>query len=616
MDNQNSIPRKTELFLAPPGSKIYLCRAVRDLAETLSHNMHRGAGVQLVTGAAGSGKSTLLNLLAEKFGADSNVVVLLLRNPVFTDLQHFLITVAGTMKHINAPAGFDDNTLQSAFNSFFLKLYRQEKKIVVLLIDNGLDLPDFCFQALRSFYDYHPDSRRFLQTVICGEPSLQKKINAAGLTGSHVFLTATPGPFSFQDVRKFIRFHLDHAESQGDPAPVSFSVPAQWAVYRLSRGWPQQIIDLCRFLIMTLVIQNRRKVDWFMTLHAARLLLPERAAKLQIIRTSFLAGLIICMLGLGLWSAVNRTADIPGRENLSLPATLPGPVKPLKTRPAEPAVGMQKVVTPGQTEEASPQEAITVKESAAPVPAAGKIEPQDPAAALPPPAGFGTAAEEQVPGSAGAADAGGMPDAEMVSVTAEILTPARGAPEASPETDPAGRIQSTQDAESPLPAVAPPASLGYITTSPGENFGDMVRRIYGPWSFNATNVKRVLAANPALQNPEKLRVGDKIRFPAIPVVLTPAAEEVWWVRLTIFANIESAYRFLRQHRKQPAPLLIVPARDENGRLFMNVLLEEYFADKISAEKAVQELPAVMVSRAEVLHGLNRATFYYRTKDQD
>jgi hypothetical protein len=49
---------------------------------------------------------------------------------------------------------------------------------------------------------------------------------------------------------------------------------------------------------------------------------------------------------------------------------------------------------------------------------------------------------------------------------------------------------------------------------------------------------------------------------------------------------------------------------------MNVLLEEYFADKISAEKAVQELPAVMVSRAEVLHGLNRATFYYRTKDQD
>ncbi len=588
------------MFLAPPGSKIYLCRAVRDLAETLSHNMHRGAGVQLVTGAAGSGKSTLLNLLAEKFGADSNVVVLLLRNPVFTDLQHFLITVAGTMKNINAPAGFDDNTLQSAFNSFFLKLYQQEKKIVVLLIDNGLDLPDFCFQALRSFYDYHPDSRRFLQTVIGGEPSLQKKISAAGLTGSHVFLTATPGPFSFQDVRKFIRFHLDHAGSQGDPAPVSFSVPAQWAVYRMTWGRPQLVIDLCRFLIMTLVIQNRRKVDWFMTLHAARLLLPERAAKLQIIRTSFLAGLIICMLGLGLWSAVNRTADIPGRENLSLPATLPGPVKQLKTKPAEPAVGMQKIVTPGQTEEEPPLIDIAGKETAA----------------LPPPPAFDTAAEEQVPGSAGAADAGGMPDAEMVSVTAEILTPARGAPEASPETDPAGRIQSTQDAESPVPAVAPPASLGDITTAPGENFGDMVRRIYGPWSFNAKNVKMVLAANPALQNPEKLRVGDKIRFPAIPVVLTPAAEEVWWVRLTIFANIESAYRFLRQHRKQPAPLLIVPARDKNGRLFMNVLLEEYFADKISAEKAVQELPAVMVSRAEVLHGLNRATFYYRTKEQE
>jgi type II secretory pathway predicted ATPase ExeA len=616
MDNQKTFQRKTEPFLSPPGSEIYLCQAVRDLAETLSHNMHLGAGVQLVTGGAGSGKSTILNLLEEKFKTGSSTVVLLLRNPVFADLQQFLVTVAGTIKNTNAPAGFDDRTLQSAFNSLFLKLYQQEKKIVVLLIDNGGDLPDFCFKALQSFYDYHPDSRHFLQTVICGETSLQQKIRAAGLAGNHVFLTATPGPFNFQDVRKFIRFHLERSETQDDPAPVSFSIPAQWAVYRMTQGRPQQVIDLCQFLVMTLVIEKRQKADWFMTLRSAGLLLPERTAKLQIIRASFLSSLIICMLALGLWSVGTRRAEVPGMETLPLQATLPGLVEPQKKPPVGQIAGMQKSVPPEQTGEAPSLQGVARKEAAAPVPAAEWVKSLHPAAALPPPAGSPSSPEKQVPGSAGAVDADVEPAAEKVARAEEILSPVGGAPKASPGVESAQKMQPDQQAELPGQAVEPPASLGEITTAPGENFGDMVRRIYGPWSFNAKNVETVLATNPALQNPEKLRVGDKISFPAIPVILTPSAEEVWWARLNTFDSIESAYRFLRLHRKQPVPLLIVPARDENGRVFMNILLEEYFAEKISAEKTLQALPRVMASQAGVLHGLDRATFYYRTKEQE
>jgi len=130
MDYLSSLQCKTEPFVSPSGSEIYLCQAVRDLTEKLSHNIHLGAGLQLVIGAEGLGKTTLLNQLAQKFSADNKTVVLLISNPQFRDLQQFLITVAGIFKTINAPSGFDDNTFQKAFNSFFYKLYKKKKKTV------------------------------------------------------------------------------------------------------------------------------------------------------------------------------------------------------------------------------------------------------------------------------------------------------------------------------------------------------------------------------------------------------------------------------------------------------------------------------------------------------
>jgi hypothetical protein len=162
----------------------------------------------------------------------------------------------------------------------------------------------------------------------------------------------------------------------------------------------------------------------------------------------------------------------------------------------------------------------------------------------------------------------------------------------------------------------PPEILGQITTAKGETFGDMVRKIYGPWSFNEKNVNKVMGVNPNLKSPEMLYVGYEISFPAIPVALTPKTEETWWVRITTLDNIQSAYRFLRKYWKSSPPMLIIPSRGDSGQLLMNILLEEYFMDQASAQKAIQGLPAAITDQAEALHGLNPATYYYRIKQNN
>ena len=632
MDYLSNLQCKTEPFVSPSDSEIYLCQAVRDLTETLSHNIHLDAGLQLVIGAEGSGKTTLLNQLAQKFSADNKTAVLLISNPQFRDLQQFLITVAAIFKPINAPSGFDDNTFQKAFNSFFYKLYQQEKKIVLLLIDNAQNLPDFCLDALNSFYDYHPDCRRFLQTVICGEPSFQRNINANKALKSRVFLTTSPKPFNFKDIRKLIPFHLEHAAADPGSPPALFSIPAQWVIYRMTQGHPKETIELCHFIVLTLIVENRKKADWFMALRSAKLLIPKRANKLQLIRTTFLSSLIVLMLVFGLWSKDFKTLNVSRQGNLlQVPVSQGG--QPQETQQVEPGKITQKTFPPERTGEAPQKISAVIKETPpAVVPTEEQVAGMAPAqksTAVPnQPEVKASTAKVPVPESAEVVNEEARSELKPVTEVETIVTPAiRETQEPKPPVATAASesLPGTKSVLEPQPVyspdfidkrVEPPEYLGDIIIAPGENFGDMVRRIYGPWSINPENVKTVLAVNPNLKRPELLQVGHKIRFPTIPVSLTPKAEEVWWVRIISFDNIQSAYRFLRKYRKSPPPLLIIPSRDESGQVLMNILLEKYFMDKESAQKAIQALPGMIAAQPEALHGLSPATFYYRTKQND
>jgi general secretion pathway protein A len=621
MNYLSSLQCKTKPFVSSSGSGIYLCQAVRDLTEKLSHNIHRGEGLQLVLGTEGSGKTTLLNQLAQKFSEDNNTVVFLISNPQFRDLQQFLITVAGIFKTINAPAGFDDNTFQKAFNSFFYKLYQQEGKIVLLLIDNGQDLPDFCLHALNSFYDYHPDCRRFLQTVICGEPSFQKKINENKALSGRFFLNTALKPFYFKDIRKLVRFHLEHAAADPGSPPVLFSMPAQWVIYRMTQGHPKETIDLCHFIVLTLVIENRKKADWFMTLRSAKLLIPKRAKKLQLIRTTFLSSLIVLMLVFGLWSEEIKILQV-SRPGHLLQVTVPQKLQPQKTLPAKAIEVKQKTFPPERTREALPQKSAVIKETPAPVVSteekvAGMVAAEKSIANPNQSEVNASTAEIPVSEAAGIVDEEATPELKSVQEVSAIATQAiREIREERPGESLLSMIQPVSAPGFIDKRVEPPEYLGDIITAPGENFGDMVRRIYGPWSFNPENVKTVLAANPSLKSPGLLQVGHKIRFPAIPVTLTPKAEVVWWVRIITFDNIQSAYRFLRKYRKLSLPLVIIPSRDESGQVYMNILLEKYFMDKEAAQKVIEALPSLAAVQVEALHGLSRATFYYRMKQND
>lgn len=749
MDYLTSIQCIKEPFAVTPGEDLFLSQPIRDSFEKLTHSIRLGAGLHLVTGDDGTGKTTLLRHLSDKFSSDKNTIILAIHNPQFSNLQQFLTTLAGAFKTIKPPSGVEDKKLQEAFNVFFQKQCLQDKKTVLLLIDNGHLLPDFCLQALNSLYEHHTDCRRMLQTVIGGDTPLQKKIKSLQNIASKVVFTISLKPFSFGETKELISFHLKRAAAIPASPPQLFSGASQWAIYRLTQGAPGKIVDLCHFIALTLVIEGRKKADWFMTLRCAGLLMPRRAKKLQLIRAGSLSSLIVLMLVFGLWSEQlqNLTAPPvrqPAKPQIVRKVTPPKPEQPaqeiVKELPApEPAAEKEIAAVPPAEEqvatEAKPEDVAAVTSETSPgVPTSREVPVEEVAAVVEVPVPEPEPVAEIVQVITPAiketrAVAPGdtflvmiqkvygpghlkphfieqviaanpqLKDPDNLTVGAEIYFPvlATAEPEKTfvaakkteslvaktldrelepadspdligkltvrsgdtlgslirgiygpfsfnpdytakvlavnthlnnPDSLEVGEIIYLPDLpvtpETGLPAkptfVASrgeiPDFLGEIIAIEDETFGDMVRRIYGPYSFNDENVEKVLAVNPDLKNPNLMSVGQKIRFPTILLALTPEAKDVWWVKIVTLDNLQSAYRFLRVYSKWTPPMLIIPSRNDRGQVLFNVLLQNYFTDEQAARAAINDLPVSVVMDAKVLEGLNPATYYYWTKQKD
>ncbi len=779
MDYLNTIQCKKEPFAANTGEDIFLSQPIRDSFEKLTHSIRLGAGLHIVIGDDGSGKTTLIRQLSDKFSGDKNTIVLCINNPQFSNLQQFLTTLAGAFKTIKPPSSVGDKKLQQAFNSFFLKNCQQAKKNILLLIDNGHMLPEFCFQALAALYDSHTDCRRLLQTVICGETSLQKNIKSSDSLNSRIVFSVSLKPFSFKETKEFIRFHLEHAAANPDSPPALFSSASQWAIYRLTQGDPQKITDLCHLIVLTLGIENRKKADWFMALRCAKLLNPKRAKKLQLIRAGSLSSLFILMLVFGLWSEQISTFTAPKMRPPTKPPVAQKAPAP-KTQPQPPAENAVNPPSPAEEQSVAvvtpPGEVAVIVEEAAPkIPAEIEVKPAPPAeeqsvAEVTPPGEVAVIVEEAAPKLPVEIIVKPAPPAEEqsvavvtppeeVAVIAEIITPAikerrdvmagdtflvmiqkvygpghlkphfieqviaanpqlkdpdnlivgdevffpvlskettktfRAAKKQAPlvarkaESLVAKKLdRSLQPLDAPdligklsvmpgdtlgrlirgiygpfsfnpdytakvlavnthlknpnrlevgdtiyfpdlpiTPEIGLPARptqvagrqnlpdfLGEIIAVEDETFSDMMRKIYGPSNFNEENVKKVLAVNPGLKNTNRLSVGQKIRFPTILAELPPAAADAWWVKIITLDNLQSAYRYMRIYSKWTPQMLIIPLRNDEGKILFNILLDSNFADIESAQTAINGLPASITADARPLHGLNPNTFYYWT----
>ena len=199
-------------------------------------------GLNVVMGDVGTGKTTLCRQLILRFSETEDdragVETHLLLDPSFSNPREFLTTVAQSFG-LSADAAKSEWQLKESIKNYLFQKGVDEKKTVILIIDEGQKLPEFCLEILREFLNYETNENKLLQIVIFAQNEFKQTLkdheNFADRVNQYYFL----GPLNFKETKMMIHFRLARA-GRGSESPFLFTFPGMWGVYRATGGLSAQ----------------------------------------------------------------------------------------------------------------------------------------------------------------------------------------------------------------------------------------------------------------------------------------------------------------------------------------------------------------------------------------
>lgn len=259
----------------------------------LSLRLRRGLNV--VIGDVGTGKTTLCRQLIRKFSGEEKVETYLILDPYFSSPLEFLSTLAGMFWRSKSGTGISEWQIKESIKEYLFSRVVSEQKIIILIIDEGQKIPDFCLEILRELLNYETNEYKLLQIVIFAQKEFEKTLKKHANFTDRINLYHLLGPLNFRDTREMIRFRLKKVSNSSDSSSL-FSYPAIWSIYRVTKGYPRKIIHLCHRIILALIMQNRSRVGWSLAHACAKRVFPEQSKKWQLVTAIALTGLVAAFL--------------------------------------------------------------------------------------------------------------------------------------------------------------------------------------------------------------------------------------------------------------------------------------------------------------------------------
>lgn len=247
-------------------------------------------GLNVIIGEVGTGKTTLCRQLLLRLSGDDQMENHLILDPSFDSAVEFLTRVAQMIIGSAPPAGSDQWQLKESIKHHLFRKGIEEEKIVSLIIDEGQKIPPFCVEILREFLNYETNEFKLLQIVLFAQKEFVELLVEHSNFSDRVNFFTTLAPLNFRDTRLLIEYRLKQS-SDTATAPALFSLPAYWAIYRISKGHPRKIIHLCHQSMLAMIIQNRRKISRSLVKSCARRAIPN-TAKYFSIRQSLVVAMI------------------------------------------------------------------------------------------------------------------------------------------------------------------------------------------------------------------------------------------------------------------------------------------------------------------------------------
>jgi general secretion pathway protein A len=282
-------------------------------------------GLNIVIGDVGTGKTTLcrqLILRLEGAGeATRETETHLMMDPSFGSPLEFLENVAAMFGLPAQEHNTSEWALKEAVKNYLFHRGVDEKRIVVLIIDEGQKLPHFCLEILREFLNFETNEYKLLQIVLFAQKEFQDIMKDRANFSDRINLYYSLQPLGLRQMSKMIAFRIAKASGNQSP-PRFFTSPGILAVYLATNGYPRKVITLCHQLMLSLIIQNRARAGWFMVRSCSQRLQPDKPVRIQWGTTTLLGVLVLMLLLLVAGYSFGLFEDkvsLQGDQRISLP---------------------------------------------------------------------------------------------------------------------------------------------------------------------------------------------------------------------------------------------------------------------------------------------------------
>jgi len=495
-------------------------------------------GLNVIIGDVGTGKTTLCRQLIRRFSDGEEFETHLILDPDFTNSTEFLTTVAKIFTGNKPAKDTNDWQLKELIKQYLFRRGVDESKTVILIIDEGQKLPIYCLELLREFLNYETNAYKLLQIVIFAQNEFENAIRDYANFADRINLYHYLEPMNFGDTRAMIHFRLEKS-SNSYKIYTFFSFAALMAIYLATGGYPRKIINLCHRCILTMIIQNRSMVDLFLARTCIRRVFPKRVKRSK--KIALAAAVLIVFLVAGLSVAIMPQLKFPSAFRFT----------------TSKSQVLDDVLPQSQEVKDKVADVLTLDADS---------------------------------------DKNTGPAAESQSVNQTPSEPVAASPAENLKTEARLATSKTENTPNAQPTYA--KVLGRITLKRNETLSGLIQSIYG--DYNSKHFKSLILANPDIDDPDKVKVGQAIILPAIPVNVNPLNSTVWWISLGQKASLNAAYRYLRALPKSAPSIRLVPYWKPQEGMTFAIVLNRYFVKKSKAQKRLQQLPLEYSTRSKIL----------------
>ena len=133
-----------------------------------------------------------------------------------------------------------------------------EKKVTVLIVDEGQNLPAEMIDVFRTLLNFETDEYKLLQLIIFGQPEMTKLLKNYPNFEDRIAFNFELGPVSLKDARGLIDYRL---ENSGGEKGAWFSDEAIKTIHDVTDGYPRKITQICHQLLLTMIGDERTAID-------------------------------------------------------------------------------------------------------------------------------------------------------------------------------------------------------------------------------------------------------------------------------------------------------------------------------------------------------------------